>query len=138
MAYLERVGSEIVGVNVSRRLCVPLEMLEMAMLLDGQPYRMHPNGGGLVAASSYVSDRVVIPQSMTIGPDTHVLTSMGMAGQFFIQGNFTNPNQVSQRIGEDGFKLLEEQRELGVMGRVIDIERRRQMARAAAMVESWG
>ena len=90
MAYLERVGSEIVGVNVSRRLCVPLEMLEMAMLLDGQPYRMHLNGGGLVAtASSYVSDRVVIPQKATIGPDTRVLDQYGHGRSiFFIQRKF--------------------------------------------------
>jgi len=136
VAYIDRYGGEIVGVNLTRRLNVPLAMLEMAMMLDGEPYRLHPIGGGLVAASSYVPDTVSVPRDVMIGPDTHVLTNRGMAGQTYVKGNFHNPNQVSQYIDDDGLKLLDEQRQMGVIGRVLEIERRKRMADAAAVVDS--
>lgn len=134
--YLERVGGEIVSVNVSRRLKVPLAMLQLAMRLDGEHYRMHPLGGGLVAVSSFVPDSLAIPHDIRIGPGTHVLTDKGMAGQLYINGNFKNPNQVSREIDEEGLMLLQAQRELGVVGRVVEIDRRMQMAEASAVLDT--
>lgn len=134
--YLERFGGEIAGVNVSRRLNVPLAMLQMAMLLDGEPYRMHPLGGGLVADSSFVPDSLAIPHDIRIGPGTHVLTDKGMAGQLYIKGNLKNPNQVSREIDEEGLMLLQAQRELGVVGRVMEIDRRMRMGEASAALDA--
>jgi len=134
--FLERQGSEIIGVQVSRRLKVPLEMLRTAIWLDDEAYKMHPLGGGLVAGSSYVPDTVSVPHGVVIGSGTRVLTHIGIFGQTHIKGDFKNPNIVSLRMDDDGAKLLADQEEEGLIRRLLAIEYRRKMSAAADIADA--
>jgi len=134
--FLERYGAEIVGVQVSRRLRVPLEVLRTAIWLDDEAYRMHPLGGGLVAGSSYVPDTITVAHGIVVGSSTRVLTDIGMFGQTHIKGDFKNPNVVSRQMDDDGAKLLAEQEEMGLIRRLLAIEHSRKMAAAADLADT--
>ena len=133
--FLERQENEIIGVQVSRRLKVPLEVLRTAIWLDDEAYRMHPLGGGLVAGSSYVPDTVSVPHGVVVGSDTRVLTDVGMFGQTHIKGNLQNPNTVSRQMDNVGAKLLADQEEMGLIRRLLAIEHSRKMVEAADIAD---
>lgn len=123
--YIVRNGSEIIGVNVSNRMRVPLEQLVTGVEIDDELYMRHLLGGGLVADSSYVPDTVSVPYDIIVGKDTHVVSDVGMIGQSFIWGNLHNPNQVSRVIEEEGRKLRVQQKLLGITARLLDIEQQK-------------
>jgi hypothetical protein len=90
--------------------------------IDELPYRRHLRGGGLVADTSYVKDDITVPYHVTVGPDTHVVSDRGMAGQSYIWGNLRNPNEVSRVIDDEGRERRCQQRLVGVVARLLEIE----------------
>lgn len=135
--YIERIDGDIASVQLSEDVFVPLEMLTAGISVKGEVYRMHPLGGGLVADSSFVPDDVSVPLEIIVHRDTRVLTSMGMAGLHNIWGDVSNPdvsnpNEISRFMDDEARKLRNEQRLMGVVARVLEIERRQQITQAAA------
>jgi len=120
--YLEREGGQIVSVHVSDRMEVSLEELMIGVTIDGLPHKRHLRGGGLVADNSYVPDEIAIPYQTIVGPNTHVVSGLGMAGQPYIWGNLRNPNEISRIMGEDGRKLRIDQELFGIVNRLLEIE----------------
>lgn len=122
--FLRREGSGIVAVEVADGLTLPLEHLTIPLEMDDELYFRHPWGGGLVAASSYVPDDVRVPYTLTVGAETRVLSDRGLIGQHFVHGSLRNPEEVSRPMDREGSKLHGEQREMGVVRRLLEIERR--------------
>lgn len=122
--YLERSDGQIVSVHVSSRMEVPLEELIKGVNIDDMPYRRHLLGGGLVADTSFVPDDIAIPYQAIVGPDTHVVSGLGMSGQVHIWGNLRNPNEVSRVMDDESRKLRLDQKLVSVVTRLLDIERR--------------
>lgn len=132
--YLLRSGSHIEAVRVSPRMVVPIEnLMTPFMEIDGQAFWLHPNGGGVVADSSHVPDHLRVPYGTTVGPKTELLDDRNLSGQHYVYGNFSNFTQVSRVIDEDGTKLRQAQRELGIVRRLelIDANRRQHLASLA-------
>lgn len=122
--FLQREGGGIVAARVADGLTLPLEHLTMPLEMNDELYFRHPFGGGLVATSSYVPDDLSVPYSVTVGPETRVVSNYGMIGQHYVHGKLWNPREVSRPLDEDGYKLREAQREIGVVQRLLEIERR--------------
>lgn len=122
--FLQRDGSAIVAVEVADGLTLPLEHLTIPLEKNDERYYRHPIGGGLIAESSFVPDDLSVPYPITVGPQTRVMSDYGMIGQHFVHGKLTNPDEVSRPIDEEGLKLREEQREMGIVQRLLEIERR--------------
>ncbi len=122
--YLRREGSGIVAVEVTNGLVLPLEHLTIPLEKEDELYFRHPVGGGLVAASSYVPDELQVPYSVIVGPDTRVVSDHGMIGQHYVQGRLWNPGEVGRPLDDEGRKLRDEQREMGMIRRLLEIERR--------------
>lgn len=122
--FLKRDGGMVVAVEVADGLTLPLEHLTIPLEKDDELFFRHPLGGGLIADSSYVPDNLSVPYPLTIGRDTRVMSSHGMFGQHFVQGALRNPEEVSRLIDDEGVKLRDEQREIGMVQRLLEIERR--------------
>lgn len=122
--FLRRSEGMIVAVEVADGLTLPLEHLTIPLEKDDEPYYRHPLGGGLVAGSSYVPDDLSVPFPITVGPQTRIVSNYGMIGQFYVHGKLTNPDEVSRPMDEEGLKLRDEQREMGIVQRLLEIERR--------------
>ncbi len=122
--FLHRDGSEIVAVTVASGLTVPMEHLTLPLEKDEELYFRHPLGGGLVADSAYVADELQVPFPVTVGPETHLVSDRGLIGQHYVRGRLWNPGEVSRPIDDEGYKLRAEQREMGLVPRLLEIERR--------------
>ncbi len=129
--FLERTGSEVVAVNVAGGLQLPLEHLILPILKDGELYWRHPIGGGLVADSSYAPDDLRVDYDVRVAGNTRLMSDSGIFGQFVIKGNFVNPREVSHHMDEEGMRLREEQRDTGIVARLLAIEHR--LAQAAEL-----
>lgn len=64
-------------------------------------YMRHPNGGGLVAADSYVPIDLHLPSHMIVGPETRLLDDKNLAGLSFIEGKQKNHVQISRVMTDE-------------------------------------
>lgn len=111
-------------------LQLPLEHLTMPIAMGGEQYWRHPLGGGLVADSSYVPDAFVLDYNRTVAMQTRAIHERVNNVNFaVIQGPVSGMYPISRWMDDEGVELRREQREMGVISRLLRIEQ--QLARVA-------
>lgn len=82
------------------------ELLAARVVERKMVYRRHPNGGGLVAANSYVPDEISIPFEFKVLPNTRLLSNNSISGIPSTSGDYINGGPVSRVMTEQDIQDL--------------------------------